>query len=154
MPSTPSRPSRASTLSGRATSRPRSSLRCGELGIGFVAYSPLGRGFLTGAIRSLGGLSEDDYRRRQPRFQPGNLERNLAIVDRVAELAAELRATPAQLALAWLLHQGDDIVPIPGTKNPERLAENVAAANVSLSAEQLARLDRAAPVGAAVGARY
>jgi aryl-alcohol dehydrogenase-like predicted oxidoreductase len=125
-----------------------------ELGIGFVPYSPLGRGFLTGAIRSLDGLSADDYRRRQPRFQPDNLGRNLAIVDRLSELAAELRATPAQLALAWLLHQGDDIVPIPGTKHSERVAENVAAEDVRLSAEQLARLDRAAPLGAAAGARY
>ncbi|MQC28192.1 MAG: aldo/keto reductase [Chloroflexi bacterium] len=125
-----------------------------ELGISFVPYSPLGRGFLAGAIRSLDGLASDDYRRRQPRFQPGNIERNLAIVDSLSRVAAQVEATPAQLALAWLLHQGEDIVPIPGTKHRERLEENTAAAEVSLTAAQLAELDRAAPVGAAAGARY
>ena len=124
-----------------------------ELGIGFVAFSPLGRGFLTGTIRSLDGLDADDYRRRQPRFQPGNLERNLRLVDAVARIAAAIGATPAQLALAWLLHQGEDVVAIPGTKRRERLEENAAAAELRLSVEQLAELDRAAPVGAAAGAR-
>ena len=124
-----------------------------ELGIGFVAFSPLGRGFLTGTIRSLDGLDADDYRRRQPRFQPGNLERNLRLVDAVARIAAAIGATPAQLALAWLLHQGEDVVAIPGTKRRERLEENAAAAELRLSVEQLAEVDRAAPVGAAAGAR-
>jgi aryl-alcohol dehydrogenase-like predicted oxidoreductase len=125
-----------------------------ELGIGFVAYSPLGRGFLTGAVRSLEQLSEGDYRRFTPRFQGDNLEANVAIVERIDELAQEKGVTPAQLALAWVLAQGRDIVPIPGTKHRKYLEENVAAADVELTPEDLARLDEAVPAGAAVGDRY
>jgi aryl-alcohol dehydrogenase-like predicted oxidoreductase len=111
-----------------------------ELGIGFVAYSPLGRGFLTGQIKSVDQLDESDFRRRSPRFAGTNLEQNLRIVTEVEAVAAEAGATPAQVALAWLLAQGDDIVPIPGTRRVSRLEENVAATEVTLSAEQLARL--------------
>jgi aryl-alcohol dehydrogenase-like predicted oxidoreductase len=125
-----------------------------ELGIGFVAYSPLGRGFLTGEIRKLDDLAEDDYRRYSPRFQGENFARNLQLVDRVAELARQKHVTPAQLALAWVLAQGDDIVPIPGTRSPARLEENLAALNVSLSADELATIDAIAPHGVASGARY
>jgi aryl-alcohol dehydrogenase-like predicted oxidoreductase len=125
-----------------------------ELGIGFVAYSPLGRGFLSGRIRSLEDLDENDFRRRSPRFQDENFERNLELVDRVEEIAGEKGVTPGQLALAWVLHQGDDVVPIPGTKRRSYLEENVAAADIELSADELARIDEAAPVGAAAGDRY
>jgi aryl-alcohol dehydrogenase-like predicted oxidoreductase len=125
-----------------------------ELGIGFVAYSPLGRGFLSGEIRSLDDLAPDDFRRRNPRFQGENFAKNLELVDRVREIAAEKDVTPSQLALAWVLHQGDDIVPIPGTKRVHRLEENAAAAFVALTPEDLARLDAAAPRGAAAGDRY
>ena len=125
-----------------------------ELGIGFVAYSPLGRGFLTGAIRSLDDLDEDDWRRQNPRFQEDALKENLRLADRVGELAEEIGATPAQVALAWTLAKGEDIVPIPGTKRPERLEENAAATDVSLSAEQVAELDAAISPGAVRGARY
>ena len=125
-----------------------------ELGIGFVAYSPLGRGFLSGRFRSRDDLPADDFRRNNPRFQPGNFERNLDLVDRVEEFAAEEGVTPGQLAIAWLLHQGEDIVPIPGTKRRKYLEENVAAAEVSLSDEELSRIDEAAPMGAASGDRY
>ncbi|THG32984.1 aldo/keto reductase [Naasia lichenicola] len=119
-----------------------------ELGIGLVPYSPLGRGFLTGAVRSVDQLDADDFRRANPRFQGENLEANLAIVDSVERVATEVGATPAQVALAWLLAQGDDIAPIPGTKKVTRLEENVAADEVELSAEQLATLsDIAAPSG-------
>jgi aryl-alcohol dehydrogenase-like predicted oxidoreductase len=111
-----------------------------ELGIGFVAYSPLGRGFLTGQIKSVDQLDESDFRRRSPRFAGTNLQQNLRIVTEVEAVAAEAGATPAQVALAWLLAQGDDIVPIPGTRRVSRLEENVAATEVTLSAEQLARL--------------
>jgi len=123
-----------------------------ELGIGLVAYSPLGRGFLTGTITSTEDLAEEDFRRDVPRFQ--QLEANRAIVDTVRELAAEREATAAQVALAWVLAQGQDIVPIPGTTKPYRVEENVAALELQLSAQDLARLDEAAPVGAAVGDRY
>jgi aryl-alcohol dehydrogenase-like predicted oxidoreductase len=123
-----------------------------ELGIGLVAYSPLGRGFLTGTITSTEDLAEEDFRRDVPRFQ--QLEANRAIVDTVRELAAEREATAAQVALAWVLAQGQDIVPIPGTTKPHRVEENVAALELQLSAQDLARLDEAAPVGAAVGDRY
>jgi aryl-alcohol dehydrogenase-like predicted oxidoreductase len=122
-----------------------------ELGIGFVAYSPLGRGFLTGAIRSLDVLDADDFRRHNPRFAGENLEQNIGIVEHVDRVAAEVGATPAQVALAWLLAQGDDIVPIPGTKRVERLEENVAAAAVTLTPEQL---DDLGSIGAPVGDRY
>jgi aryl-alcohol dehydrogenase-like predicted oxidoreductase len=125
-----------------------------ELGIGFVAYSPLGRGFLSGQIQSPDDLPEDDFRRSNPRFQGENFQRNLDLVERVREIAAEKDVAPSQLALAWLLHQGEDIVPIPGTKRREYLEENAAAAEIELSADELARIDEAAPVGAAAGDRY
>ena len=119
-----------------------------ELGIGFVPYSPLGRGFLTGTIRSLDQLDASDFRRSNPRFAGENLAVNIRIVEQVDAIAAELEATPAQIALAWLLAQGDDIAPIPGTKRVDRLEENVAADAVTLSAGQLATLNAiAAPVG-------
>jgi aryl-alcohol dehydrogenase-like predicted oxidoreductase len=122
-----------------------------ELGIGFVPYSPLGRGFLTGSIRSLDGLDEDDWRRTNPRFAGGNLERNLSLVAEVEAVAAEVGATPAQVALAWLLAQGDDIAPIPGTTRMSRVAENAHADEVALTADQVARLAELSP---AVGDRY
>ena len=125
-----------------------------ELGIGFVPYSPLGRGFLSGQIGRFEDLAEDDYRRTDPRFQGENFDKNLQLVERVKEIAAEKHATPSQVALAWLLHQGRDVVPIPGTKRVEYLEENAAAAALALSAEHLARLDEAMPVGAASGPRY
>jgi aryl-alcohol dehydrogenase-like predicted oxidoreductase len=125
-----------------------------ELGIGFVAYSPLGRGFLSGQIQSPDDLAEDDFRRHNPRFQGENFQRNLDLVERVKEISAEKGVEPGQLAIAWLLHQGEDIVPIPGTKRRKYLEENVAAADVSLTDEELARIDEAAPVGAAAGDRY
>jgi aryl-alcohol dehydrogenase-like predicted oxidoreductase len=125
-----------------------------ELGIGFVAYSPLGRGFLSGQITSPEDFAEDDFRRRNPRFQGENFKRNLELVDRVREIAAEKDVTPGQLALAWLLHQGPDIVPIPGTKRVEYLEENAAASAIELTGEDLARIAEAAPVGAAAGERY
>jgi aryl-alcohol dehydrogenase-like predicted oxidoreductase len=120
-----------------------------ELGIGFVPYSPLGRGFLTGTIRSTDGLADDDFRRSNPRF--AQLEANLAIVDAVERVAAEAGSTPAQVALAWILAQGEGIAPIPGTKRVERLEENAAADAVELTARQLAALDA---LPAAVGERY
>jgi aryl-alcohol dehydrogenase-like predicted oxidoreductase len=125
-----------------------------ELGIGLVAYSPLGRGFLTGQIRSVDDLSDDDWRRSNPRFQEEALRQNVELADRVRALAEELVVTPAQLALAWVQAKGNDIVPIPGTKRPERLSENVAAAEIELSDEDVAALDQAAPAGSAVGGRY
>src|SRR5215216_1940724 len=125
-----------------------------ELGIGFVAYSPLGRGFLSGAITKPDDLAEDDFRRRNPRFQRENFDRNLELVDRVREIAAEKDVTPGQLALAWLLHRGDDIVPIPGTKRRRYLEENAAASEIELTHDDLARIDEAAPAGAAAGERY
>ena len=125
-----------------------------ELGIGFVAYSPLGRGFLTGRFQTIDDLPEDDFRRNNPRFQGENFARNLDLVARVRELAQEKGATPGQLALAWVLAQGEDIVPIPGTKRREYLEENVRAVDIELTADDLARLDEAAPVGAAAGDRY
>jgi aryl-alcohol dehydrogenase-like predicted oxidoreductase len=125
-----------------------------ELGIGFVAYSPLGRGFLTGQIKSFDDLAADDYRRYSPRFQGDNFKKNLDLVDRIAEIAKEKGTTPGQLALAWVLAQGNDIVPIPGTKRRKYLEENVAAAEVTLSEEDLKRIDEVAPQGAAAGTRY
>lgn len=127
---------------------------CRELGIGFVAYSPLGRGFLTGQITSPEDLAEDDYRRHSPRFQGENFAKNLELVRRVEEIAREKGCTPAQLALAWVLAQGDDVVPIPGTRRRRNLEENVAALDVELSADDLARIDEVAPRGAAAGTRY
>jgi aryl-alcohol dehydrogenase-like predicted oxidoreductase len=125
-----------------------------ELGIGFVAYSPLGRGFLTGRFRSFDDLPEDDFRRVSPRFQGENFDRNLELVERVEEIAAEKGVTAGQLALAWVLAQGDDVVPIPGTKHVAYLEQNVAASEVALSDEELRRIDEAAPAGAAAGDRY
>jgi aryl-alcohol dehydrogenase-like predicted oxidoreductase len=125
-----------------------------ELGIGFVAYSPLGRGFLTGTVRDPDQLDPADFRRRGPRFTGENLAQNLDLADRVRAIADELGVTPAQLALAWVLAQGTDIVPIPGTKRRRYLEENAAASEIELSDEVLARLDEAAPVGAAAGDRY
>ena len=125
-----------------------------ELGIAFVAYSPLGRGFLTGEIKKFEDLAADDYRRFSPRFQGENFQRNLDLVARVEQLAKEKNCTPGQLALAWLLAQGDDILPIPGTKRRKYLEENVAALNLKLSAGDLRRIDEAAPLGSAAGQRY
>jgi aryl-alcohol dehydrogenase-like predicted oxidoreductase len=122
------------------------------LGIGFVAYSPLGRGFLTGGVRSLADLPDDDYRRSWPRLAGENLDRNLVIVDRISDIAKRENLSPARLALAWVLGQG--VTAIPGTKRRTYLAENVAAAEVELTSALLAELNAAAPVGAAVGARY
>jgi aryl-alcohol dehydrogenase-like predicted oxidoreductase len=125
-----------------------------ELGIGFVAYSPLGRGFLTGQIRRFEDLAEDDYRRSSPRFQDENFEKNLQLVDHVREMADEKDLTPGQIALAWLLHQGEDVVPIPGTKRREYLEENAAAVNVTLTDEDLRRIEEVMPKGVAAGERY
>src|SRR6185437_3879369 len=125
-----------------------------ELGIGFVAYSPLGRGFLSGAITTPDDLAEDDFRRHNPRFQGDNFAKNLALVDRVKELAAAKGVTPSQLALAWVLAQGDDVVPIPGTKRRRYLEEDVAADDVVLTPDELARIDEVLPPGATVGDRY
>jgi aryl-alcohol dehydrogenase-like predicted oxidoreductase len=124
-----------------------------ELGAGFVAYSPLGRGLLTGAVAA-GSLPAEDIRRRFPRFADENLDANVALVRRVAELAAARGVTPAQLALAWVLHRGEDIVPIPGTKHRERVEENAAAADLELSAEEMAVLDAAVPREAVRGDRH
>jgi aryl-alcohol dehydrogenase-like predicted oxidoreductase len=125
-----------------------------SLGIGLVAYSPLGRGFLTGAITKPEDLAEDDFRRANPRFQGANFARNLKLVDRVREIASEHDCTAGQLALAWVHAQGDDVIPIPGTKRRRYLEENVAALEVELSGDDLRRLDEAAPLGAAAGDRY
>jgi aryl-alcohol dehydrogenase-like predicted oxidoreductase len=125
-----------------------------ELGIGFVAYSPLGRGFLSGRFRSPSDFPDDDFRRHHPRFQGENFERNMQLVERVEEMASEKGVTAGQLALAWVLHRGGDIVPIPGTKRVSYLEENAAAAEVSLSEDDLARLEEIAPRGAAAGDRY
>jgi aryl-alcohol dehydrogenase-like predicted oxidoreductase len=126
-----------------------------ELGIGFVPYSPLGRGFLSGRYRSTDQFDKNDFRRlRGPRFQGENFERNLAIVDRLEEMAREKGVTAGQLALAWVMHQGDDVVPIPGTKRVKYVEENAAAADVELSDEDLRRLDEIAPPGVAAGDRY
>ena len=127
---------------------------CRELHIGFVPYSPLGRGFLTGEIKKAGDLAETDRRRMFPRFQGENLEKNIALVNRVEELAKEKQCTPAQLALAWVLAQGDDIVPIPGTKRRKYLEQNAAALDVELTEEDLKRIEEIAPRGVAAGTRY
>jgi len=127
---------------------------CRELGIGFVPYSPLGRGFLTGAIHDAGELAPDDWRRNNPRFQDGNAEQNRALVEALTELAQARGSTPAQLALAWLLHQGQDIVPIPGTRKIHRLDENADAALIRLDAAELQRIDRVLATHAVAGARY
>jgi len=125
-----------------------------ELGVGFVAYSPLGRGFLTGQFKRFEDLAPDDYRRFSPRFQGENFQKNLDLVARVETIAREKRCAPSQLALAWLLAQGDDLIPIPGTKRRKYLEENVAALNVKLAADDLRRIDEVAPKGVAAGARY
>ena len=125
-----------------------------ELGIGFVPYSPLGRGFLTGAIKSLDDLAPDDRRRTYPRFQGENFAANFAIVDAVNAIATRKGVTPAQLALAWVLAQGDDVAPIPGTRKVSRLEENMASLEIVLSADDLAELNEAAPVGVTSGERY
>ena len=125
-----------------------------ELGIGYVAYSPLGRGFLTGQIRSVDDLAEDDYRRSSPRFKGENFQKNLDLVQGIETMAREKDCTPSQLALAWLLAQGEDIVPIPGTKKRSRLEENVGAVDVQISSEDRARIDAILPPGAAAGSRY
>jgi len=125
-----------------------------ELGIGFVPYSPLGRGFLTGQIRRVEDLADDDYRRGAPRFQGENFQKNLDLVAEIAAIACDKGCAPSQLALAWVLAQGEDIVPIPGTKRRKYLEENVGALDVTLSSDDLARIDRALPAGAAAGTRY
>ena len=127
---------------------------CRELGIGFVPYSPLGRGFLTGQIKKFEDLADDDYRRHTPRFQGENFQKNLDLVARIKEIATEKDCNPGQLALAWVLAQGDDIVPIPGTKRVSYLEENVAAADLTLTAQDLARINEIAPQHAAAGSRY
>lgn len=125
-----------------------------ELGIGFVPYSPLGRGFLSGAIQRPEDLAEDDFRRHSPRFQGENFAKNLQLVEQVKSIASEKGVTPGQLALAWLLAQGEDIVPIPGTKRRNYLEENVGAIEIQLTAEDLQRIDAVAPKGSAAGERY
>ncbi|MFL5459651.1 MAG: aldo/keto reductase [Gemmatimonadales bacterium] len=127
---------------------------CRELGIGFVPYSPLGRGFLTGRFRTFEDLPEDDYRRNSPRFQGDNFQRNLDLVQKVEEIARRKQCTPAQLALAWLLAQGEDVVPIPGTKQRRYLEENTGALDVQLSASDLQEIEEVAPKGVAAGERY
>ena len=125
-----------------------------ELGIGFVAYSPLGRGFLTGRFKTIDDLPADDYRRQSPRFQGANFQRNLDLVAKINELARRKGVTASQLALAWVLAQGDDIVPIPGTKQMRYVDENLGATSVTLSAQELAEINAVLPVGAAQGDRY
>ncbi len=127
---------------------------CRELGIGFVAYSPLGRGFLTGRFQRFEDLAVDDYRRQSPRFQGENFQRNLDLVRRVEAMAAQKHCAAAQLALGWVLAQGEDIVPIPGTKRRKYLEENIGALTVELTGEDLERIAAAVPPGAAAGLRY
>ena len=127
---------------------------CRELGIGFVAYSPLGRGFLAGQIKKFEDLATDDYRRLSPRFQGDNFQKNLDLVEEVQEIAREKKCQPSQLALAWVLAQGDDIIPIPGTKRRKYLEENAAALDLRLTPDDLRRLSEAFPSGVAVGTRY
>jgi len=127
---------------------------CRELGISFIAYSPIGRGLLSARIKQAGDMPEDDRRRQHPRFQEGNLEHNLGLVRRIEEIAREKGATPSQLALAWLLAQGEDVFPIPGTKRRSYLEENVEALSINLTKEDLARINEAMPPGAAAGSRY
>jgi aryl-alcohol dehydrogenase-like predicted oxidoreductase len=125
-----------------------------ELGIGFVAYSPLGRGFLTDQFKKPEDIPEGDYRRLAPRFQGDNFYKNLELVQKVKDLAVHKKVTPAQLALAWVLAQGDDIVPIPGTKRRSRLEENVHAVEIKLTPDELGQMDRIMPRGKTAGERY
>lgn len=125
-----------------------------ELGIGFVAYSPLGRGFLTGQIKSPDDFAADDYRRTSPRFQGENFTKNLELVERITTIAQRKGITPGQLALAWVLAQGDDIVPIPGTKHRKYLDENISAGTVTISRDEMSEIAEALPKGAATGGRY
>jgi len=125
-----------------------------EMGIAFVAYSPLGRGFLTGQIKRFEDFAPDDYRRNSPRFQGGNFQKNLDLVARIETIANEKKCTPGQLALAWLLAQGEDIIPIPGTKRRKYLEENAGALNVNLTAQDLRRIGEVTPHGVAAGLRY
>jgi aryl-alcohol dehydrogenase-like predicted oxidoreductase len=125
-----------------------------ELGIGFVPYSPLGRGFLSGKIRSVEDFDEDDFRRTSPRFQGENFDANLRVLDEVVAIARDKGVTPSQLALAWVLAQGEDVVPIPGTRRIANLEENVSALDVTLTADELAAIEKVAPVGVAAGERY
>ncbi|MCL4468735.1 MAG: aldo/keto reductase [Deltaproteobacteria bacterium] len=127
---------------------------CRELGIGFVAYSPLGRGFLTGTIQSTDALSPNDYRRKTPRFQEENIKKNMQILNRVREIATEKKCTPVQLALAWVMAMGKDIVPIPGTKHVKYLEENMAALDITLTKQDLDRINALLPPGIAAGMRY
>jgi aryl-alcohol dehydrogenase-like predicted oxidoreductase len=127
---------------------------CRELGIGFVPYSPLGRGFLTGRFRTFEDLPEEDYRRSSPRFQGENFQKNLDLVERVEQIAQQKRCSPAQLALAWLLAQGDDIVPIPGTKQRRYLEENLGSLEIELTSADLEQIEEVAPKGVAAGERY
>ena len=127
---------------------------CRELGIGLVAYSPLGRGFLTGQIKKFEDLAHDDYRRTSPRFQGENFQKNLQLVQRIQQMAREKSCTPAQLALAWVLGQGKDVVPIPGTTKRKNLDENLRALEISLTPAELARIEELAPRGVAAGERY
>jgi aryl-alcohol dehydrogenase-like predicted oxidoreductase len=127
---------------------------CRELGIGFVAYSPLGRGFLTGQFQKFEDIPANDYRRHAPRFQGENFEKNLQLVERIKQIAAEKNCTAAQLALAWVLSRGEGVVPIPGTKRRTYLDQNLAAFDISISAAELVRIDEIAPLGVAAGARY
>jgi aryl-alcohol dehydrogenase-like predicted oxidoreductase len=127
---------------------------CRELGIGLVAYSPLGRGFLTGTFQKPEDFAPDDFRRHTPRTQGENFERNLQLVEKIKEIAIQKNCTPAQLALAWLLAQGEDIVPIPGTKRRERLEENLQAIEIELNEDELRRIEDIAPIGSAAGTRY
>jgi aryl-alcohol dehydrogenase-like predicted oxidoreductase len=127
---------------------------CRELGITFVAYSPLGRGFLTGAYKSINDLAPDDWRRNNPRFQGENFQKNLDLAKRIEQIAAEKKCTPAQLALAWVLAQSNDIVPIPGMRKMKHLEQNLGALNVNLTPQDLKRIDEAFPFNAAAGTRY
>ncbi|MDJ0696053.1 aldo/keto reductase [Mastigocoleus sp. MO_188.B34] len=127
---------------------------CRELGISLVAYSPLGRGFLTGAIQKPEDFAPDDFRRQVPRYQGENFQHNLQLVEQIKEIATEKNCTPAQLALAWLLAQGEDIIPIPGTKRRERVKENLQAIEIELTNDDLGRIEKVAPLGAAAGTRY
>ena len=127
---------------------------CRELGIGFVAYSPLGRGFLTGQLKRFEDLAADDYRRQSPRFQGENFRKNLDLVARIEQLAAEKGCNASQLAIAWVLSRGQDVVPIPGTKRRKYLEENLKALDIRLTPDDLRRVDEVAPAGAAAGERY